>query len=122
LTLSPEFAKYNSMPIPKQKNVMPAAWYYAGEPDERNGLIYRSVTIGRRRSSFRLNAYTWDALRELCSRENITPNMLYQAVAENMPKGLSFTVAVRQHVLMYFRDKAKAAAHIALIPMSPAVE
>ena len=53
----------------------------------------------------RLDAYTWDALRELCSRENITPHMLYQTVAESIPRGLSFTVAVRRHGLTCEADQ-----------------
>jgi predicted DNA-binding ribbon-helix-helix protein len=108
LTLSPEFAKYSFMPIPKQKNAPPGAWYYSDEPDERNGLIIRYFFVDGRRSSMRLDAYTWDALRELCSRENITPSMLYQDVAESTPEGLNFTIAVRRHVLQYFRDSVRA--------------
>lgn len=95
-----------SHPIQKLNNA--PAWYYSPEPDERDGLISRNIFIGRQRSNIRLDAYTWDALRELCDRENIRPHMLYQKVAGNMPKGLSFTVALRRHVLQYFRNRVKA--------------
>ena len=73
-------------------------------------LITRNVIAGRGRTSMRLEPEMWDALSEICARENIPLGALIQRVeAQGHPGGR--TSAVRVHILQYFRQAATEDGH-----------
>ena len=76
-------------------------------------LVNRNVIACAGRTSMRLEPELWDALRDICVRENITLSDLVQRIElEGHPGGR--TSAIRVHVVTYFRQAAKA-------PGSPAL-
>jgi predicted DNA-binding ribbon-helix-helix protein len=75
------------------------------------GLVVRTIFIGDRRSSIRLDQMTWTAFHEVVVREGITPSQLCMRIFSRQSKGLSFTVAVRQYLMMYFRAAATEDGH-----------
>ena len=73
-------------------------------------LIYRSITIGSRRTSMRLEAEMWNAIGEICSREMIAIGELVRRAHQSGGAG-GRTSAVRNFVLAYFRTAANASTH-----------
>lgn len=72
-------------------------------------LINRNVQQGDRRTSMRLEPEMWDALRELCEREDVTLKDWLTALDPQQDR----TAAVRAAVLTYYRVAATEAGHAA---------
>ena len=73
-------------------------------------LINRNVTASRGRTSMRLEPELWDALEELCRREDISVGELVRQVeAKRHPGGR--TSAVRVFVLTYFMAACTEEGH-----------
>ena len=77
----------------------------------QSGLINRNIYLKNRRTGMRLDDVTWTALREVALREGIAPKQLYARIANRRSKDLSFTVAVRQYLMQYFRAAATEEGH-----------
>ena len=76
-------------------------------------LINRNVTAGRGRTSMRLEPELWDALEEICQRENVSVGEIVRRIeGETDPGGR--TSAVRVYVLRYFREAATPEGHAAV--------
>lgn len=73
-------------------------------------LINRNVTALRGRTSMRLEPELWDALGEICQRENVTlADLIKEIERRGHPGGR--TSAVRVHVMQYFREAACDTGH-----------
>jgi predicted DNA-binding ribbon-helix-helix protein len=68
-------------------------------------LIIRNVTVGGRRTSVRLESAMWDALFEICRREDTTVNALLTWVDRTRSES-SLTSAIRSYTVLYYRDAA----------------
>ncbi len=75
-------------------------------------LVNRNVTANRGRTSMRLEPELWDALDEICAREQLTLGEVVRRIELRGHKG-GRTSAVRVHVLDYFRRAAGDAGHSA---------
>lgn len=80
--------------------------------DLSRGLVNRTLHIGKRRTSARLDEFTWSALRDIAEREGVTLNQLCTAIADVKPRGLSLSTAIRLGVLQYYREAATESGHI----------
>lgn len=70
-----------------------------------SSLVSRNVRIGEHRTSVRLEPELWEALEDICMREDRTLNDVCTEVAmQDRPGG--FTSALRVHVIAYFRAVA----------------
>ncbi len=76
-------------------------------------LVIRNVTIGGRRTSMRLEPAMWDALEEICQRENLPRNELCGNI-DNFRKASSLTAAVRVFIATYFRAAATEEGHASI--------
>lgn len=75
-------------------------------------LINRNVTALRGRTSMRLEPELWEALGEICQRENVTlADLIKEIERRGHPGGR--TSAVRVHVIRYFREASTEQGHIA---------
>ena len=75
-----------------------------------NPLSNRNVTVNGRRTSMRLEQEMWEALREICRREDLTVHELCSLIDDR--RGLSsLTAATRVFTLMYFRAAATDEGH-----------
>jgi predicted DNA-binding ribbon-helix-helix protein len=106
---------FDDLPKSWQTGWMPAkhypqkpAWYdNLTSLDEDDGaLVLRQGVIAGHRTSFRLDNLTWKALADVAEREGLTLNELYTRIAQEAPKGLNFTAALRRYLLAYFRKAA----------------
>lgn len=73
-------------------------------------LVNRNVNIGRRRTSLRLEPDIWDALEEICHRENMTRHELCGTI-DRFRHASSLTAAIRVFVVNYFRAAATEEGH-----------
>ncbi len=73
-------------------------------------LVNRNVTIGRRRTSLRLEPTMWDALGEICRREELTQHELCRLIDEHRHAS-SLTAAIRVFIVNYFRAAATEEGH-----------
>ncbi len=73
-------------------------------------LINRNVTALRGRTSMRLEPELWEALSEICQRENVTLADLIKDIERHGHPG-GRTSAVRVHVMKYFREAASEEGH-----------
>ena len=73
-------------------------------PDDR--LITRHVRIGRRRTTFRLAAWTWNALSKIAREQNLTLNELCTNIAGITSSYTpTFAHAARCYVLGHISDQ-----------------
>lgn len=74
-------------------------------------LQSRNVSVNGHRTSLRLEQDVWDALEEICARENMTVHETCTHV-EQRRKGSSRTAAVRTFILGYYRSAASDTGHM----------
>jgi predicted DNA-binding ribbon-helix-helix protein len=68
-------------------------------------LISKNVTVGRHRTSMRLEAELWEALGDIAARENMSINEVCTRV-RRVHHGSGLTSAIRILLISYFRAKA----------------
>ncbi len=76
-------------------------------------LINRNVTIGRRRTSLRLEPAMWDALEEICRREEMSQHEICATIDERR-RASSLTAAIRVFIVNYVRAAATEAGHASI--------
>jgi predicted DNA-binding ribbon-helix-helix protein len=75
-------------------------------------LVSRNVTLDGRRTSLRLERAMWDALEEICRRENQSIHDVCAHV-ERTRAERTLTAGIRVFILEYFRAAATEAGHAA---------
>ncbi len=73
-------------------------------------LVIRNITIGGRRTTMRLEPAMWDALEEICQRENLTRHELCGKI-DMFRHASSLTAAIRVFIIPYFRAAATEEGH-----------
>ena len=76
-------------------------------------LVNRNVTIGRRRTSLRLEPAMWDALEEICRREEMSQHEI-SAMIDERRRSSSLTAAIRVFIVNYFRAAATEVGHASI--------
>lgn len=77
-----------------------------------NKLVARSIYIGKKKTSIKLENHAWDCLREIAERENLTIHEICSNLYEGGIGDLTLSCAVRTFILLYFRDAATEQGHI----------
>ena len=75
-------------------------------------LINRNVSLGGRRTSFRLEQCMGDALDEICHREALGLGALFERLDQRRRES-SLTAAIRVYILSYYRAAATEDGHAA---------
>jgi len=76
-------------------------------------LVNRNVFVGSRRTSLRLEPAMWDALTEICRREDLTMHQLCALIDERR-RASSLTAAIRVFIVNYFRSAATEEGHASI--------
>lgn len=101
---------------PSSMNTMPsgkagtAADSHDRLPRGASTLVNRNVFIGRHRTSVRLEPVMWDALAEICRREEVTLHEICGLI-DSRRQASSLTAAIRVFTLTYFRAAATEEGH-----------
>jgi predicted DNA-binding ribbon-helix-helix protein len=84
---------------------------FENSPGEyRSTLVNRNVTVSGHRTSIRLEPVMWDALRQICEREQQPLNAVVTEIA-TMRAESSLTAAIRVYLLSYFQTAATEEGH-----------
>ncbi len=67
-------------------------------------VVSRSVSLGGRRASLRLEATIWDGLKDIAQREGKSVEALCADIDASRTQGIPFATSVRVYVLNYFRN------------------
>lgn len=78
--------------------------------EKTRSLISRNVFIGARRTSIRMEHEAWDALGEICKRENRSIHEICTLI-ENRRSISNRTSAVRTFIIDYFRRATTETGH-----------
>ena len=73
-------------------------------------LVFHNVTVGSKRTSLRLEQTVWDALAEICRREDLTLSTLCGRINDRRQES-TLTAALRVFVLSYFKVAATEKGH-----------
>lgn len=73
-------------------------------------LLNRNVTVRGRRTSMKLEPDMWDALDEICQREQVSVHEICTLIAERH-QGNNLTAAMRVFILGYYRAAATDDGH-----------
>jgi predicted DNA-binding ribbon-helix-helix protein len=76
-----------------------------------SSLVSRNVTVGKNRTSIRLEPAMWTAFKDLCKRERLTMHRICTLVAQTKQIESSLTAALRVFVMEYFRHAATEDGH-----------
>ena len=76
-----------------------------------SGLECRNVMVDGRRTSVKLDGYTWRCLQEICDRRNITVHDFCAEVKRTKADYSGFTSALRIAILRHYRDLAAIVVH-----------
>jgi len=94
--------------LPRQEQ----ATFFKSKEDRPAALVSRNIIISGRRTSIRLEPSMWDALEEVCVREQCNIHQICTLVSSRLSCS-SFTAAVRVFVLSYYRAAATELGHAA---------
>ncbi len=94
----------------KDKAAKPAGKPAGQAEASLSSLVNRNVTIGRRRTSLRLEPAMWDALEEICRREEMNQHELCERIDERR-RASSLTAAIRVFIVTYYRAAATEEGH-----------
>ena len=69
-------------------------------------VVSRSVAIGGRRASLRLEATIWDGLKDIAKQQGKSLEALCADIHDGRTEGIPFATSVRVYVLNHFRSTA----------------
>lgn len=74
---------------------------------DKPALICRNVTVSGRRTSLRMEPLLWDALKDICDREDCSLNELCTMIDERRGSA-NLTASLRVFIISYYRSAAPA--------------
>ena len=69
-------------------------------------LVNKIITVNKRRTSMRLCTLEWEAIDEICDKENISRNKLIEKIENEKDIALGLSYSTRLFLVQYFRDAA----------------
>jgi predicted DNA-binding ribbon-helix-helix protein len=76
-----------------------------------SSLISRNVTVLGKRTSIRLEAQMWSAMKEIAEREHCSIHELCSLIAMRRKQGLSLTASIRIFLMLYFKAACSEEGH-----------
>ena len=78
---------------------------------QKTALISRNITVNKRRTSVRLEAQMWVALKEIAAREKCTVHDICTVIAGRKSENITLTAAIRIFLMLYFKSAATEDGH-----------
>lgn len=73
----------------------------------------RVVTIYNRKTSIRLAPAEWEAIDNICTKENIPRKMLFELITFNKDEKLNMTSSIRLFMIIYYKNAMQPKPKIA---------
>lgn len=78
---------------------------------KKNALISRNITINKKRTSIRLEAQMWIALKDIAKREKCTVHQICTLIADKKAQNITLTAAIRIFLILYYKSAATEDGH-----------
>lgn len=78
---------------------------------KKTALISRNITVDGRRTSIRLEAQMWVALKEIADREKCSIHDVCSVIAGKKSSNITLTAAIRIFIMLYFKAAATEDGH-----------
>jgi predicted DNA-binding ribbon-helix-helix protein len=78
---------------------------------KKMALISRNITVNKKRTSIRLEAQMWVALKEIAEREKCTVHDICSVIAGRKSDNITLTAAIRIFLMLYFKSAATEEGH-----------
>ena len=88
---------------------------------EMSGLECRNVVVDGRRTSVKLDSFTWRCLNEICDHRKVTVHDFCTEVKRAMADYTGFTSALRIAILRHYRNLASTSCHVIPVVSGAAV-
>lgn len=79
--------------------------------EKKTALISRNITVDKRRTSIRLEAQMWAALKEVAEREKCTIHDICTVIAKRKSNNITLTAAMRIFLMLYYKAAATEDGH-----------
>lgn len=77
-----------------------------------SALVSRNITVLGKRTSIRLEAQMWVALKEIADRERCSIHDLCSLIATRRKPGLSLTASIRIFLMLYYKAASTEDGHV----------
>lgn len=78
---------------------------------KKNALISRNITVNKKRTSIRLEAQMWVALKDIARREKCTVHDICSVIADKKASNITLTAAIRIFLILYYKSAATEDGH-----------
>lgn len=78
---------------------------------QKSALISRNITINKRRTSIRLEAQMWIALKDIAKREKCTIHDICSVIYLQKSSNITLTAAIRIFLVLYYKAAATDEGH-----------
>lgn len=78
---------------------------------KKTALISRNITVNKRRTSIRLEAQMWVALKEIAEREKCTVHDICGVIAGRKSDNITLTAAIRIFLMLYYKSASTEEGH-----------
>jgi len=79
--------------------------------EKKTALISRNITVEKRRTSIRLEAQMWVALKEVAVREKCTIHDICTIISKRKSGNITLTAAMRIFLMLYYKAAATEDGH-----------
>lgn len=79
--------------------------------NQKTALISRNITVDGKRTSIRLEAQMWVALKEIAEREQCTIHDICTIIASRKSSNITLTAAIRIFLMLYFKSASTEDGH-----------
>jgi predicted DNA-binding ribbon-helix-helix protein len=79
--------------------------------EKKTALVSRNITVNKRRTSIRLEAQMWVALKEIAAREKCTVHDICTVIGSKKAENITLTAAIRIFLMLYFKSAATEEGH-----------
>ncbi len=79
--------------------------------NNKTALASRNITVNKRRTSIRLEAQMWIALKDIAEREKCSIHDICGVIAQRKSKTITLTAAIRVFLMLYFKAASTEEGH-----------
>jgi predicted DNA-binding ribbon-helix-helix protein len=80
--------------------------------EKKTALVSRNVTINKKRTSIRLEAQMWCALKEIADREKCSIHDICTIIARKKVSNITLTAAIRIFLMLYYKAASTEEGHV----------
>jgi predicted DNA-binding ribbon-helix-helix protein len=77
----------------------------------KTALVSRNITVNKKRTSIRLEAQMWIALKDIAEREKCSIHDICGVIAGRKSETITLTAAIRVFLMLYFKAASTEEGH-----------